>query len=181
MAKWIPTGTSSLDPSGTPQLDPTSDLESATDGTPQAFAEQDGSRGPTDPTGDGLKALIGSGDCLTDLAAPLQAIAPEMNLPVYFGSFPNRIRDMAHMVFPAAAWAERDGLIFNDDGAVLWSPRVAKPSDACRTGLGFWMRLAQRMGWEKYFPWKKANGLADQRAFYGWLFANNRDTADLWK
>lgn len=165
--------------SGAPRLDPTTDLESATDGTLQAFAEQGGSRGPTNPPGDGLKALIGSGDCLTDLPAPLQAIAPEMNLLVYFGSFPNSIRDMAHMVFPAAAWAERDGLIFNDDGAVLWSPRVVKPSDACRTGLGFWMRLAQHMGWEEHFPWKKANGLADQRAFYGWLFANNRDTADL--
>jgi anaerobic selenocysteine-containing dehydrogenase len=41
------------------------------------------------------------------------------------------------------------------------------------------MRLAQRFGWEEYFPWKKANGLADQKAFYQWLFENSPHTGDL--
>jgi anaerobic selenocysteine-containing dehydrogenase len=126
-----------------------------------------------------IKALLGSGNCLGDFLAPLHKRINDLDLTVYFGSFPNRTRQAAHMVFPAAAWAERDSISFTDEGAVQWSPRIVKPGDACRTGLGFWMRLAQRFGWEEYFPWKKANGLADQKAFYQWLFDNNPRTAGL--
>ena len=93
-----------------------------------------------------------------------------LDLAVYYGSFPNRTRQAAHMVFPAALWPERDSIGFTDECAVQWSPRIVKPGDACRTGLGFWMRLAQRFGWEDEFPWKKANGMADQKSFYQWLF-----------
>jgi len=73
------------------------------------------------------------------------------------------------MVFPAAVWAERDGLCFTNDRAIQWGSRIARPSDACRSGLGFWIRLAQRFGWEEYFPWKKENGLADHTTFYNWI------------
>ena len=83
------------------------------------------------------------------------------------------------MVFPATAWAEGDRIGFTDEGAVQWSPRIVKPHDACRTGLGFWMQLALRFGWEDHFPWKKENGLADQKAFYQWLFKNSPCTGGL--
>lgn len=120
-----------------------------------------------------VKALIGSGDCLGDFLAPLQKRINDMDLTACFGSFPNQTRQSAHMVFPAALWAERDSVSFTDEGAVQWSPRIVKPGDACRTGLGFWMRLAERFGWEEYFPWKKTNGLADHESFYQWLFDKN--------
>lgn len=126
-----------------------------------------------------IKALIGSGDCLGDFLAPLHRRINDLDLTVYFGSFPNRTRQAAHMVFPAALWAERDCLCFTDEGAVQWSPRIVKPGDACRTGLGLWMQLAQRFGWEDHFPWKKTNGLADQRTFFQWLFDSNPQTAGL--
>ncbi|MFZ1986695.1 MAG: molybdopterin-dependent oxidoreductase [Desulfatitalea sp.] len=126
-----------------------------------------------------IKALIGSGNCLGDFLAPLQKRINDLDLAVYFGSFPNRTRQAAHMVFPAAAWAERDSISFTDEGAVQWSPRIVKPGDACRTGLGFWMRLAQRFGWEEYFPWKKANSLADQKAFYQWIFDHSPEASGL--
>ena len=156
--------------SGTPALDPTAGLEEV---------EPAGGRWPDVLNEADIKALIGSGDCLGDFLAPMQKQVNDMDLMVYFGSFPNRTRQAAHMVFPATAWAERDGVVFTNDGAVQWSPRVIKPNDACRTGLGFWMRLAQRFGWEAYFPWKKANGLADQKAFYQWLFENSPHTGGL--
>ena len=124
-------------------------------------------------------ALIGSGNCLADFLSPLGKRVNDLDLAVYFGSFANRTRQAAHMVFPAAAWAERDCVSFTNDGAVQWSPRIVKAGDACRTGLGFWMRLAQRFGWEEYFPWKKANGLADQKAFFQWLFKKNPQTGGL--
>jgi anaerobic selenocysteine-containing dehydrogenase len=126
-----------------------------------------------------VQALIGSGNCLADFMAPLQKRVKDMDLTVFFGSFPNRTRQAAHMVFPTTSWAERDGIGFTNDGAVQWSPRIVKPNDACRTGLGFWMRLAERLGWEDYFPWKKANGLADHKAFYQELFKRSPQTEGL--
>ena len=126
-----------------------------------------------------VQALIGSGNCLVDFMAPLRKRVNDMDLNVYFGSFPNQTRQAAHMVFPTAMWAERDGISITNDGAVQWSPRIVKPNDACRTGLGFWMRLAERLGWEDYFPWKKTNGMADHKAFYQWLFKNSPQTAEL--
>lgn len=168
--------------SGAPTLDPSGDLEDAAPsgrkGSVGGFPYQiNGGSAPPDDLK--AKALIGSGDCLSDFLTPFRSLNGDMDLVVYFGSFPNRTREMAHMVFPAAAWVESDGLSFNNDGAVQWSPKAVKAGDACRSGLGFWMRLAQRFGWEEYFPWQKANGLADHQAFYQWLLNRSEDTAHL--
>jgi anaerobic selenocysteine-containing dehydrogenase len=169
--------------SGSPLLDPTAGLESEAAALPSPsdvafpFHSNQLWQDAFDPTA--VKALIGSGNCLGDFLAPLQKHVRDFDLSIYFGSFPNRTRQAAHMVFPATTWAERDSVSFTDEGAVQWSPRMIKPNDACRTGLGFWMRLAERFGWEAHFPWKKANGLADQKAFYGWLFENSPQTGGL--
>lgn len=163
--------------SGSPPLDPTVGLETvpATDSTADRpvfpYPSHGMDRSTLDTTS--IKALIGSGNCLGDFLSTLQKQVHDLDLSVFYGSFPNQTRQAAHMVFPATTWAERDRIGFTDEGAVQWSPRIVKPHDACRTGLGFWMRLAQRFGWEEYFPWKKANGLADQKAFYQWLFENS--------
>lgn len=169
--------------SGIPRLDPTIGLEEIE----PAVACNDGIAFPYQPRrlqqdfldGQELKALIGSGNCLDDFLAPLRRRTNDLDLAVYFGSYPNRTRQTAHMVFPATLWPERDCVSFTDEGAVQWSPRIVKPGDACRTGLGFWMRLAQRFGWQDYFPWTKANGLADQKSFYQWLFDNSPRTGGL--
>jgi len=169
--------------SGVPRLDPTIGLEEIEPAVKlqNTIAFPNYSSPSKQKYLDGLeiKALIGSGDCLGDFLAPLHNGINDLDLAVYFGSFPNRTRRAAHMVFPAALWAERDCLGFTNEGAVQWSPRIVKPGDACRSGLGFWMRLAQRFGWEDYFPWKKVNGLADQKAFFQWLFDKNPQTAGL--
>jgi anaerobic selenocysteine-containing dehydrogenase len=163
--------------SGGARLDPTIGLEAVESpisincSTPFPYQPNRLSAAALDRTK--VKALIGSGNCLVDFLAPLGKRVNDMDLTVYFGSFPNGTRQSAHMVFPATQWAERDNISFSDDGIVQWSPRALKPNDACRTGLGFWMRLAQRFGWEEYFPWKKANDLADLKLFYQWLFKNN--------
>ncbi len=169
--------------SGIPRLDPTvglEDIEPAVTMNDTIALPYQFSRSQQQYL-DGLKvkALIGSGDCLGDFLAPLQKHINDMDLMAYFGSFPNRTRQAAHMVFPASLWAERDCVGFTDEGTVQWSPRIVKPGDACRSGLGFWMRLAQRFDWEDAFPWRKANGLADQQNFYQWLFEKNPATAGL--
>jgi anaerobic selenocysteine-containing dehydrogenase len=169
--------------SGTPTLDPVGDIEK-TESNPQqgfvgAFPYQIKGEKETALNNIKVKALIGSGDCLSDFLTPFRSLSNDIDLTVYFGSFPNRTREKAHMVFPAATWAENDGLSFNNDGVVQWCPKIVKAGDACRSGLGFWMRLAQRFGWEEYFPWQKANGLADHQAFYQWVLKKSEDTAHL--
>ncbi len=128
------------------------------------------------PSEQEFKALIGSGNCLNDFLSPFRSCARDMDLVVYYGAFPNFTRQSAHMVFPATLWPERYGVCFNNDRILQWTERIVAPSDACRTGLGFWMRLSQRMGWDEYFPWKKSNGLADHAAFYNWLLSNQPET-----
>lgn len=169
--------------SGVSWLDPTIGLEEIE----PAVANHDGIVFPYQPNAlqqdfldqQEIKALIGSGNCLSDFLAPLRRRVNDLDLAIYFGSFPNRTRQAAHMVFPAALWPERESISFSDEGAVQWSPRIVKPGDACRTGLGFWMRLAQRFGWQDYFPWVKANGQADQKSFYQWIFDNTSGTDGL--
>jgi Fe-S-cluster-containing dehydrogenase component len=168
--------------SGFPDLDPTVDLTAWQPAVPcrDALVMP---YGPW-PDADSLqalrfKALIGSGNCLEDFMAPLRKRINDLDLTVYFGSVANQTRQAAHMVFPATAWAEKESIVFTSDATAQWSPKIVKPPDACRTGLGFWMRLALRFGWDAHFPWKKANGLADQGAFYGWLFDHTPPMAGL--
>jgi anaerobic selenocysteine-containing dehydrogenase len=172
--------------SGSPILDPVSDLDEVAPPASESrigvlpYQSRDGIHPEgweTDLKERGFRALIGSGNCLNDFFSPFQSIVIDLDLIVYFGGFPNRTRQMSHMVFPATTWVERDGIGFTDDGWIQWSPKVVKAGDACRTGLGFWMRLADRFGWGDHFPWKKANGLADQPTFYKWLLKQSRETA----
>jgi anaerobic selenocysteine-containing dehydrogenase len=169
--------------SGIPQMDPTAGLDEVQPAVSRcdtvAFPYQPNNQWKNALDDIEVQALIGSGNCLADFMAPLNKRIHDIDLTIFFGSFPNQTRQSAHMIFPNTAWAERDGISFTNDGAVQWSPRIVKPNDACRTGLGFWMRLAERLGWEDYFPWKKANGLADHKAFYQWLFKSSPQTAEL--
>ncbi|MEW6349268.1 MAG: molybdopterin-dependent oxidoreductase [Thermodesulfobacteriota bacterium] len=111
-----------------------------------------------------VKALIGSGNCLGDFLSPLMDSVPEMDVIAYFGSFPNATYMNSHIVFPATLWAETDGVCFSNDTAIQWADRIANPRQGCRSGLDFWVGLAQRFGWEEYFPWT-----ADHCAFWDWL------------
>jgi len=43
----------------------------------------------------------------------------------FFGAFPNITCEQSHVVFPAAAWAERDGLFCSNDRALQWADRIA--------------------------------------------------------
>jgi len=124
-----------------------------------------------------FKALIGSGNCLEDFFLPVQRQSPKMELIVHFGAFPNETCQKAHMVFPAAAWSERDGLCWSMDRALQWAPGVLPPADAARSGLGFWAGLAQRFGWDEHFPWIRKDGRADRFGFYTWLLKRDSQTA----
>ncbi len=167
---------------GWPKLDPTGDISESdrqpsdvkkTGVAPYQFTtDWVAAAGDMEP-----RALICTGNCLNDFFSPFQHRLKDMDLVTYFGTYPNLTRRLSHMVFPAAVWAERDGLCFTNDRALQWGSRIVRPSDACRSGLGLWIRLAQRFGWEEYFPWRKENGLADHTAFYNWILNQLPETA----
>jgi formate dehydrogenase (coenzyme F420) alpha subunit len=166
--------------SGSAPLNPVKDIygkDNAVSATPGIiYPYQTRKKDHVAPLDQEFKAMIGSGNCLNDFLSPFKACAKNMDLVVYFGAFPNFTRQSAHMVFPVTLWPERYGVCFNNDRILQWGERIVAPSDACRTGLGFWMRLSQRMGWDEYFPWKKANGLADHEAFYDWMLSKQPET-----
>ncbi len=126
-----------------------------------------------------IKAVIGSGNCMETFLSILGRNAPDMELISHFGSFPNQTFNLSHMVFPAAAWAERDTVCFNNDRAVQWAPKIFDPKPECRSGLDFWIGLAQRCGWEQFFPWAADGGPADRRVFFDWLLDKGSVTSGL--
>ncbi len=126
-----------------------------------------------------LQAVICSGNSLSDYLSPFGRLADQVDLVVHFGAFPNATWQRASMSFPAALWAERDGLAFGDDRSIQWGGKIVEPPAGCRTGLDFWTELARRFGWEAHFPWATEDGRADHAAFYTWLLAQDPSTAGL--
>lgn len=122
------------------------------------------------------KAVICSANVLGNLPVPLTQGSGDIPFTVYFGLLANEAAKLAHMVFPAQAWAERDGLFFSNDRAIQWGRQIAEPPADTRSGLDFWMGLAKRFGWEDSFPWTSGDGTADHEAFCDWLLNENPAT-----
>jgi len=128
------------------------------------------------PKGD-VKAAIVSGDWPAYFPAFPSPPWEEMDLVATFASFPGETVQRSRAVFPASLPAEQDVLSFTNDGAAQWGPRMVTPPGQCRSGLDFWAGLAERLGWGEFFPWKTLQGLADHKAFYGWLLKQGKETA----
>ncbi|SMC21518.1 formate dehydrogenase major subunit [Desulfacinum hydrothermale DSM 13146] len=60
----------------------------------------------------------------------------------------------AHLVLPAAAWAEKSGSKTSADRRVQWSPRAVDPPGDARADAWIITRLARRLGLEPFFPYK---------------------------
>jgi anaerobic selenocysteine-containing dehydrogenase len=169
--------------SGRPQFDVMGDIEEAEEavlswiyGDHRALAMkimQAHREAPRPP----IKALIASGNCLIDFMSPFRETAADMDLAVSFAAFPNETVQLSNMLFPATFWAERDEVVFTNDRGMEWGSRIVEPTPDCRTGLDFWMGLAERFGWESYFPWKREDGRADLRSFADWLLKRSPQTA----
>ncbi len=162
---------------GRPRLAAAGDIENPRPGGREIGFPYQGGSGADAPQG--IKAVIASGNCFNDFFLPFKVSTREMDLIVHFGAFANLTRDLAHMILPSALWPERNGLCFSNDRGIQFGPRLVSPQDACQTGLGFWMRLADRFGWGDHFPWRTETGRADPLRFYDWVLARNPDTAGL--
>ncbi|MDT3701298.1 MAG: molybdopterin-dependent oxidoreductase [Thermincola sp.] len=83
---------------------------------------------------------------------------------VVMEQFMTKTARLAHLVLPAATFAERDEL---SDYYSLWgSPYVMMRKKVleygeCRSDLDFWIDLARRMGYNEVFPWQDTIGMLD--------------------
>jgi anaerobic selenocysteine-containing dehydrogenase len=162
--------------SGTPPLSATADLQEANSEEIAQKPEADSS----DPLSNLLakvassqadppKAIICSGNSLDEFLGQFGQGNEDAPLTVYFGPIAGRAAQLSHMVFPAQAWAERDGLFFTNDRAIQWGRKIVDPPNTARSGLDFWTGLAKRFGWEDQFPWQSDDGKADSETFFDWL------------
>lgn len=129
-----------------------------------------------DPPGADLlsaKAFLYAGVGFADWFSSFQAQGRSPDLTAWFASFPHPLQRQAHLVFPAALWAEKSGLCLSLDRTVQWAEKIVEPRPGCRSGLDFWTGLAKRFGWQEAFPWIREDGPADPQVFYEWVIANS--------
>ncbi|MGC8603137.1 MAG: molybdopterin-dependent oxidoreductase, partial [Desulfomonilaceae bacterium] len=120
-----------------------------------------------------IKAVICSGNCIDDYFASLERFSRELDITAYLGAFQNRTSSFANIIFPSALWPERDDLFFTNDRAIHLAKRITKPDYETRSGLDFWMGLAQRLGFGDHFPWKTPQNDSDSEAFHDWILAQS--------
>uniref|UniRef100_A0A832A5M2 Formate dehydrogenase subunit alpha n=1 Tax=Desulfacinum infernum TaxID=35837 RepID=A0A832A5M2_9BACT len=61
--------------------------------------------------------------------------------------------ELAHLVLPAAAWAEKSGSRTNTDRRVQWSPKAVHPPGEARPDWKILTDLAHRLGLGSFFPY----------------------------
>ncbi len=62
--------------------------------------------------------------------------------------------ELAHLVLPAAAWAEKSGSRTNTDRRVQWSSHVVPPPGEARPDWAILISLAHRLGLDRYFSYE---------------------------
>jgi formate dehydrogenase (coenzyme F420) alpha subunit len=116
-----------------------------------------------------LKALICSDNLLASLCVPPGIGSEDAPLTAFFGLLSNETSNLSHMLFSAQAWSEREIMSFSNDRAIQWGRKIVDPPEHAKTGLDFWMGLAQRFGWQDGFPGTSEDGNPNHEAFYAWL------------
>ncbi|MEJ5349246.1 MAG: formate dehydrogenase subunit alpha [Desulfosoma sp.] len=70
--------------------------------------------------------------------------------------------ELAHLVLPAAAWAEKSGSRTNTDRRVQWSSQVVPPPGEARPDWAILVSLAHRLGLAKYFPYESPEDVLEE-------------------
>ncbi len=109
-----------------------------------------------------IKAVVGTGNFWPRLEAGGSA---QMEFVAHCGAYPDEAQRRAHVSFPAASWAEVEGLHVSHDRRVQQHIPVVVPPGQARAALEFWAGLADRLGLGDAFPWRRADGRLDFRAF----------------
>ena len=109
-----------------------------------------------------IKAVVGTGNFWPRLEA--EGLA-QVEFVAHFGAYPDEAQGHAHVSFPAASWAEVEGLHVAHDRRVQRHVPVVAPPGQTRAALEFWAGLADRLGLGDAFPWRTSDGQLDLRSF----------------
>lgn len=70
--------------------------------------------------------------------------------------------ELAHLVLPAAAWAEKSGSRTNTDRRVQWSPKVVTPPGEARPDWKILTDLAHHLGLQRFFPYNGPEDILEE-------------------
>lgn len=111
---------------------------------------------------DTCKALIWDGYIPDEITNEKVIKALEkLKLVVHLSDKEDIARKYAHVSFPVTNWLEEEGpVVCSHIRAIQWQNKVLQaPGERKPAGL-FWVQLAGKMGYQKWFPWNgKDNGL----------------------
>lgn len=129
-----------------------------------------------------IKALIWTGNVAAH--SPFQQRFKQelkkLELIVHLSYFPDMTYHLSHLSFPMASWLESEGLIYRTNSRSLqWHNQVVAPVGECRTFADFWSGLADRLGWQKYFPWRNENGQMNIRQMTDFFLGQGKLTAGI--
>ncbi|HHX51067.1 MAG TPA: molybdopterin-dependent oxidoreductase, partial [Clostridia bacterium] len=112
---------------------------------------------------DTCQALIWDG-CIPDevFSQELIEALSRLKLVVHLSDQENPARKYSHVSFPVTNWLEEEGPVFcSHYRAIQWRNQVSQtPGERKSAGL-FWLQLAAKMGYEKWFPWKNKDNSID--------------------
>jgi anaerobic selenocysteine-containing dehydrogenase len=84
----------------------------------------------------------------------LRRALQSLELVVVHDIFWTETCEFADIVLPAATFLERQELYASLGGAMLIMNQIVEPPEDCWSDTKFWIELARRMGYERYFPWE---------------------------
>lgn len=76
--------------------------------------------------------------------------------------FMTETAELAHLVLPAAAWAEKSGSRTNTDRRVQWSPKAVDPPGEARPDWKIVTDLAHRLELERFFPYNSPEDILEE-------------------
>jgi assimilatory nitrate reductase catalytic subunit len=85
-----------------------------------------------------------------------------LDLLVVCDAFENETCDRAHVVLPAAQWAEEEGTMTNLEGRVLARQRVQRPPEGVKTDIEILCELARRLGHARGFEFSSSREVFDE-------------------
>ena len=113
----------------------------------------------------GLRSLLVMGSNIVVSAPNAQLVSERLRsleFLVVADFFLSETAQMAHVVLPAAQWAEEDGTMTNLEGRVLLRRRVTEPPEGVRTDVDILCDLGQRLGHRRQFTYAGSEAVFDE-------------------
>jgi ferredoxin-nitrate reductase len=76
--------------------------------------------------------------------------------------FPTETTDLAHVVLPAAQWAEKEGVATSSERRISYLPALVSPPGSARPDWEIFADLGRRLGFDKAFAYTRAEEVFEE-------------------